>query len=88
MANLIALRGDFEALYLRDLANKAKSAAQARQLFALAAIYDGATCTEAAMIGGVRILTIRDWVAHFNARGLDGLEGELSEVDPGNRTKS
>jgi transposase len=37
---------------------------------ALAAIYDGAARTEAAMIGGVGLQIIRDWVLHFNERGL------------------
>ena len=40
---------------------------------ALAAIYDGATRTEAAKIGGVDLQIIRDWVLRFNARGPDGL---------------
>jgi hypothetical protein len=44
---------------------------QARRLLALAAIYDGATRTEAAMIGGVGLQIIRDWVLHFNERGPD-----------------
>jgi hypothetical protein len=42
---------------------------QARRLLALAAIYDGATRTEAAKIGGVGLQIIRDWVLRFNARG-------------------
>jgi hypothetical protein len=41
----------------------------ARRLLALAAIYDGATRTEAARIGGVALQIIRDWVMRFNARG-------------------
>jgi transposase len=40
---------------------------------ALAAIYDGATRTEAAKIGGVGLQIIRDWVLRFNARGADAL---------------
>ena len=40
---------------------------------ALAAIYDGATRTEAAKIGGVTLQIIRDWVVKFNAHGPDGL---------------
>jgi transposase len=42
-------------------------------LLALAAIYDGATRTEAAKIGGVTLQIIRDWVLKFNAHGPDGL---------------
>jgi hypothetical protein len=40
-------------------------------LLALAAIYDGATRTEAAEIGGVTLQVIRDWVLKFNARDPD-----------------
>jgi transposase len=50
-----------------------KDGPQARRLLTLAAIYDGATRTEAAKIGGVGLQIIRDWVLRFNARGPDGL---------------
>ena len=49
----IALRGDFNAAQPRGLARKTKDGPQARRLLAVAAIYDGATRTEAAKIGGV-----------------------------------
>jgi hypothetical protein len=49
----IPLRRDFSAPQLRGLAKKTKDGPQARRLLALAAIYDGATRTEAAKIGGV-----------------------------------
>ena len=42
-------------------------------LLALAAIYDGASRTEAAKIGGVTLQIVRDWVVKFNAQGPDGL---------------
>jgi Winged helix-turn helix len=38
-----------------------------------AAIYDGATRTEAGKIGGVGLQIIRDWVMRFNAGGAAGL---------------
>ena len=66
----VALRGDFKASQLRGLARKTKDGPQARRLLAVAAIYDGATRTEAAKIGGVGLQIIRDWVMRFNARGL------------------
>jgi transposase len=44
-------------------------------LLALAAIYDGATRTEAARIGGVTLQIIRDWVLKLNAHGPEGLIG-------------
>ena len=63
----IPLRVDFDAVQLRGLARKTKDGPQARRLLALAAIYDGATRTEAAKIGGVGLQIIRDWVLRFNA---------------------
>jgi transposase len=69
MAIPVALRGDFKASQLRGLARKTKDGPQARRLLAVAAIYDGATRTEAAKIGGVGLQIIRDWVMRFNARG-------------------
>ena len=69
----IPLRRDFSASRLRSLAKKTKDGPQARRLLTLAAIYDGATRTEAAKIGGVGLQIIRDWVLRFNARGPDGL---------------
>src|ERR1700692_1173568 len=67
----ILLRGDF-------------GAAAVRRLLALAAIYDDATRTEAAKIGGVGLQIIRDWVLRFNARGPDGL---LDGKSPGQPSK-
>src|SRR5260370_21109115 len=67
------LRQDFDASQLRGLARKTKDGPQARRLLALAAIYNGATRTEAAKIGGVGLQIIRDWALRFNARGPDGL---------------
>jgi transposase len=42
-------------------------------LLALAAIYDGARRNVAAMIGGVTLQSIRDWVLRFNQGGPDAL---------------
>src|SRR5262249_10136818 len=47
-----------------------------------ATIYDGATRTEAAKIGGVGLQIIRDWVLRFNARGPDGLLDGKSTGQP------
>jgi transposase len=49
---------------------------------ALAAIYDGATRTEAAKIGGVGLQIIQDWVLRFNARGPDALVNGKSLGQP------
>ncbi len=69
----IALRADFDAAALRAWAKKSKHGPQARRLLALAAIYDGASRTVAAKIGGVTRQIVRDWVVKFNARGPEGL---------------
>jgi transposase len=69
----IPLRGDFDAATARAAARAAKDAGQARRLLALAAIYDGASRTEAAEFGGVTIQIVRDWVLKFNADGPAGL---------------
>jgi transposase len=73
MATAIGLRGDYDAGTLRAAAKRSKDGPQARRLLALAAIYDGATRTEAARIGGVGLQVVRDWVLRFNAHGPDGL---------------
>ena len=52
MSAPIPLRRDFDASQLRSLARRTNDdGPQARRLLALAAIYDGATRTEAAKIG-------------------------------------
>jgi transposase len=73
MAAAIGLRGDFDAGALRAAAKRSKDGPHARRLLALAAIYDGATRSEAAKIGGVTLQVVRDWVLNFNAHGPDGL---------------
>jgi len=69
----IPLRADFDAPRLRAVAKKTKDGAQARRLLALAAIYEGASRTEAAAIGSVTLQIVRDWVVRFNAEGPAGL---------------
>jgi transposase len=78
----IPLRQDFDAPRLRGLAKETKNAPQVRRLLALAAIYDGATRTEAAKIGGVGLQIIRDWVLRFNGRGPKGLLDGKSPGQP------
>ena len=82
MSAPIPLRQDFDASQLRGLARRSKDGPQARRLLALAAIYDGATRTEAAKIGGVGLQIIRDWVLRFNARGPDALVNGKSPGHP------
>ena len=73
MASAVRLRTDFTAGELRRLAKKAKDANQSRRLLSLAAVLDGMSRAEAAMIGGMDRQTLRDWVHRFNETGPDGL---------------
>lgn len=84
----VPLRTDFDANALCAIARRTKDGPQARRLLALAAIYDGATRTEAARIGGVTVQIIRDWVVKFNAHGPDhGPDGLVNRKPPGQPSK-
>jgi transposase len=67
------LRSDFDASKVRAAARTSKDAGQTRRLLALAEIYDGASRTQAAQMGGVTLQIVRDWVVKFNASGPNGL---------------
>ena len=73
MGQAIALQGNYTAGEVRRLAKRAKNAAQARRLLAIAAVLDGRSREEAAKVGGMDRQTLRDWVIRFNERGPDGL---------------
>jgi transposase len=73
MSAALRLREDYGARDLRALARGSRDANQTRRLLALAAIYEGASRSAAAEIGGVQRQTVRDWVAAFNAQGPAGL---------------
>ena len=76
----IPLRTDFDAKTVRAAAKQSKDGPQARRLLALAAIYEGATRTEGAKVGGVTLQIVRDWVLKFNTHGPQGL---LDRKPPG-----
>ena len=84
----IPLRTDFDADALRAMARKTKDGPQARRLLALAAIYDGASRTEAARIGGVTLQIVRDWVVKFNVHGPEGLIDRKPPGQPSRLTDS
>ena len=69
----IPLRPDFDATLVRLEARRSKDGAQARRLLALAAIYEGASRSDAAAIGSVTVQIVRDWVVKFNEHGPAGL---------------
>src|SRR3982750_2106278 len=80
----VPLRTDFNAAALRTIARQTKDGPHARRLLALAAIYEGASRTEAARIGGVTVQIVRDWVMKFNALGPEGL---VNRKPPGQPSK-
>jgi len=82
----LLLRADFDASQLRAAARRTKDGPQARRLLALAAIYDGASRTEAAMIGGVTLQIVRDWVVKLNAHGPEGLLDRKAPGQPSRLT--
>ena len=73
MGQAIAVRTDYTASEVRRFAKRAKDAAQARRLLAIASVLDGASREDAAKIGGMDRQTLRDWVIRFNEQGPDGL---------------
>ena len=73
MGQALAVRTDYTAGEVRGFAKRAKNAAQARRLLAIAAVLDGAPREEAAKIGGMDRQTLRDWVIRYNEKGADGL---------------
>ena len=87
----IPLRSDFDAARVRQAARASQDGRQVRRLLALAAIYEGATRTRAAEIGGVTLQIVRDWVLKFNAHGPSGLidrraPGQPSRLNASHRT--
>jgi transposase len=73
MGQAVPVRTDYTAGEVRRVAKRAKDAAQARRLLAIAAVLDGSSRTEAAEIGGMDRQTLRDWVVRFNEQGPEGL---------------
>src|SRR5713101_8572545 len=84
MGQAITVRTDYSSSEVRRFAKRAKDAAQARRLLAIAAVLDGAPRTEAATIGGMDRQTLRDWVIRFNERGPEGL---INKSSPGAQGK-
>ena len=73
MSAALRLREDYDARRLRALAKASRDANQTRRLLALAAIYEGASRSAAAQIGGVARQAVRKWVVAFNVHGPAGL---------------
>src|SRR6516165_6028259 len=84
MGQALAVRSDFTSNAVRRLAQRARNAAQARRLLAIAAVLDGASREEAAKAGGMDRQTLRDWVIRFNEEGPEGL---INKPSPGAPSK-
>jgi transposase len=82
MAAPVSLRGDFDGPMLRALVLTEKAGSVTRRLLSLVTIYDGGSRADAALLGGVGLQTIRDWVLRFNLRGPDGLVDGKSTGHP------
>jgi transposase len=76
----IPLRADYDAEMVRSAAKRSKDGPQARRLLALAAIYEGATRTEAAKIGGVTLQIVRDGAEGLLDRKAPGQPSRLNDV--------
>jgi transposase len=83
MGQAIAVRSGYTSSEVRQLAKRAKDAAQARRLLAIAAVLDGTSREDAATIGGMDRQTLRDWVIRFNEQGPEGLINRPSPGAPG-----
>ncbi|WP_431305808.1 helix-turn-helix domain-containing protein [Sediminicoccus sp. BL-A-41-H5] len=84
----LPLRHDFDVWALRAAARRSKDAAQVRRLLTLAAIYDGASRSEAARVGTVTLQIVRDWVIKFNAQGPEGLLDRKAPGQPPTLTEA
>jgi hypothetical protein len=76
MGQAIPVRTDFTAGEVRRFAKRAKDAAQARRLLAIAAVLDGASREDAAKIGGMDRQTLRDWVIRLRRGALAGVRSD------------
>ena len=70
MGQAVPVRTDYTASEVRRFAKRAKDAAQARRLLAIAAVLDGASRDDAAKIGVMDRQTLRDWVIRFKTQDL------------------
>jgi len=81
MGQAIAVRTDYTAGAVRQLAKREKDAAQARRLLAIAAVLDGASRIEAAKIGGMDRQTMRDWLSNILLLPLPRRASELNSQE-------
>lgn len=66
MVAAIGVRSDYTAADLRQLARRSGDPDQVRRPLAVALILDDGSRNEAAMLAGVTLQIVRDWVLWFN----------------------
>jgi hypothetical protein len=76
----IPLRSDFDGPMLRALVLGEKAGSVTRGLLSLVTIYDGGSRADAALLRGLGLQTIRDWVLRFN--GVLKFESALESWGP------
>src|SRR5262249_15193730 len=86
MSQAIPVRTNYTAGEVRRFAQRAKDAAQARRLLAIAAVLDGASREEAATVGGMGRQTLPDSRIRFNQQGPDALSNIPAPGVPPKRT--
>jgi transposase len=78
----LRIRKDRSAVSLRKLAKTEADARVSRRILAIANALSGMSRKEAAEAAGMDRQTLRDWVARYNAHGLDGLADRWGEGRP------
>ena len=73
MAAAIGVRSIFTSADLRRFSRRCDDPDQVRRVLALALILDGGSRSEAAVMAGVTLQIVRDWVLRFNEAGPEGL---------------
>ncbi|MDQ0349813.1 helix-turn-helix domain-containing protein [Ancylobacter vacuolatus] len=71
--NEVAVRADISAHTLRLLARRTPSLRASLRMRAVAHVLAGATLAEAAAGAHVRTRTLQNWIARYNAEGVEGL---------------
>ena len=75
-------RLELSAAELRARAGRIGDGAVVRRLLALALVLEGASRETAARLNGMTRQTLRDWVHHHNAEGIDGLRSGTGSGRP------
>lgn len=88
MPRVVEIKPSHTPVELRRLAAGTKNANQSRRLLSIAAVLDGMSRAEAALIGGMDRQTLRDWAHRFNDQGPDGLKDNRRRGNPSRLSKA